>query len=138
MRLKKKILQVLKDYLWITVGSLITAAAINIFLVPYKIAPGGVSGIATVLYYLSGGRFPVGVTMLAFNIPLFIAGMRYLGGKFAIRTFYGAIVLSVIIDSTSRFSQFIVENYFIKFERTPSLPDLLLYSIFGGALMGLG
>lgn len=134
----KKILRGWKDYVWIIIGSFITAVAINIFLVPYKIAPGGVSGIATVLYYLSNGRLPVGATMLALNVPLFLAGIRYIGGKFAFRTFFGAVALSVIIDTTGQFSKYIVDNYFVRLELSPSSPDLLLYSIFGGVIMGLG
>jgi len=49
----------LKDYLLITVGSFITAISINVFMVPYKIAPGGISGVATVIYYLSDEKVPV-------------------------------------------------------------------------------
>lgn len=138
MRFIRKIFKGWKDYLWITAGSFITAVAINIFLVPYRIAPGGVSGIATVTFYLSGGRLPVGATMLALNIPLFIAGMRYIGGRFVLRTLYGAVILSAIIDTTGNFSKYIVDNFFIKLEQNPSAPDLLLYSIFGGAIMGFG
>ncbi|NLK88024.1 MAG: YitT family protein, partial [Clostridiaceae bacterium] len=64
--LKKKI----EDYLWIILGSVVTAGAINIFLVPYKIAPGGVTGIATVIFYLIKEYLPVGTIMLILNIPL--------------------------------------------------------------------
>jgi uncharacterized membrane-anchored protein YitT (DUF2179 family) len=60
----KKVLNFLTVYLLITFGAAITALAINIFLVPYKIAPGGLSGLATVTFYMSGGRLPVGTTML--------------------------------------------------------------------------
>lgn len=138
MKRIKKLLGGWKDYLWIIIGSLITAAAINVFLVPYKIAPGGVTGIATVIYYLSGGRFPVGTTMLILNIPLFIGGIKFIGGKFAIRTLFSTIFLSVVIDTTEPFTRFVVEQYLMKMQDTPSYPDLMLYSIFGGFLMGLG
>ena len=127
-----------KDYIWIILGSLLTAAAINVFLVPYKIAPGGVSGIATVIYYLSGGRFPVGITMLVLNIPLFIMGIRFIGGRFAIRTLFSTIFLSVAIDTTEPYTRIFVQKYLVVLEKTPSAPDLLLYAIFGGVIMGLG
>ena len=133
-----KILEQWKDYLWIVLGSFITAASINVFLVPYRIAPGGVSGIATVLYYLSRERLPVGITMLALNIPLFIAGMKFIGGKFAVRTFISTILLSVIIDTTEPFTKYFIDNFLVKLEPVPSPPDLLLYSLFGGFLMGVG
>ena len=135
---KKNIIKALKIYLWIIVGSFITAASINVFMVPYKIAPGGVSGIATVTYYLTGGKLPVGVMMLALNIPLFIAGMRFIGRQFIIRTFFSTLFLSLVIDTTEPISRYFVDHYLVKLEPSPSPPDLLLYSIFGGFLMGVG
>ncbi len=138
MSFVKKVFKPWKDYLWIIIGSLITAISINVFMVPYKIAPGGVSGIATVIYYLSGSRFPVGVTMLALNVPLFLAGMRFIGGKFILRTLFSTVLLSVIIDSTGTISKYFVDMYLVRLEASPAAPDLLLYSIFGGFLMGLG
>jgi adenine/guanine phosphoribosyltransferase-like PRPP-binding protein len=71
---KRNKIKMLKDYLLIIIGSIITAAGMNVFLIPNKIAPGGVSGIATVIYHLSGGTMPVGIVMLALNIPLFVMG----------------------------------------------------------------
>lgn len=127
-----------KEYLLIILGSLITAVAINVFLVPYKIAPGGVSGIATVVHYLSGGRFPVGVIMLVLNVPLFLIGMKYIGGRFVIRTLFSTLFLSVAIDTTEPFTRSFVGTYLLKLDHAPSHPDLLLYSLFGGFLMGLG
>lgn len=138
MKLIKLITGNWKDYLWIAIGSFLTAAAMNVFLIPYKIAPGGVSGVATVIYYLSGERFPVGITMLVLNVPLFVAGIRFIGGKFALRTFFSTILLSLLIDTTEPISRYFVENLLVKLEQMPSTPDLLLYSLFGGVLMGLG
>jgi uncharacterized membrane-anchored protein YitT (DUF2179 family) len=134
----KKLFRGWKDYLWIIIGSIITAGAINVFLVPYKIAPGGVTGIATVIYYLSGGRFTVGVTMLILNIPLFIFGLRFIGGKFALRTLFSTILLSVVIDTTEPYTRYFIEHFLLKLQNMPSAPDLLLYSIFGGFFMGTG
>jgi uncharacterized membrane-anchored protein YitT (DUF2179 family) len=127
-----------EDYFWIVVGSLLTAASINIFLVPYKIAPGGVTGLATVIYYLSNSRFPVGMVMLALNIPLFAAGIKFIGKKFALRTLLSTFLLSFIIDLSEPFTSVFVERYLSKFEGLETAPDLLLYSIFGGCLMGIG
>ncbi|MFZ5988234.1 MAG: YitT family protein [Bacillota bacterium] len=137
MGLVEKYFKVWKDYLWIILGSVITAASINIFMVPYKIAPGGVSGIATVVYYLGNGRFPVGITMLALNIPLFILGMRFIGKSFIVKTLFGTILLSLVIDSTEPIARYFVENFLVRLETSYS-PDILLYAIFGGTLMGVG
>ena len=63
-----------RDYLGITIGCLITAVSLNMSLIPNKVAAGGVSGLATVLHHLLS--WPVGLIMLAFNIPLFIIGIK--------------------------------------------------------------
>ena len=112
-----------RTYAGITLGALLTAVALNMFLIPNKVAAGGVSGMATVLHYLVGA--PVGATMLALNIPLFLASIKVLGAKFGVRTLYGAAILSVAIDLSAPF--------------TPVLThDLLLSSLYGGVLSGIG
>lgn len=127
-----------KNSLLIVLGSFITAVSINVFMVPYKIAPGGVSGIATVIYYLTSQKFPVGAIMLVLNIPLFVFGFKFIGRKFIVRTFFSTILLSVFIDFLEPYTRYFVDNYLVKVEPSPSVPDLFLYSIFGGFLMGLG
>lgn len=113
--------KVINEYLLIILGCLMTALSFNFFFIPNEIAPGGLSGIATVLYYLF--RFPVGVTTLALNVPLFLAGIRQLGGRFGLRTLVATILLSVFIDLV----------------KVPALTeDSLLASIYGGFLMGIG
>ena len=52
------------DYIFIVLGSLVTALAFNLFLIPHKIAP-GISGISTIIYYITKGRIPVGISMLS-------------------------------------------------------------------------
>ena len=136
MKSREKFIRGLKDYLWIILGSIITAAAINLFLVPYKIAPGGVTGIATVIYYLSGEKFPVGTTMLVLNIPLFIFGMKFIGGRFTVRTLFSTIFLSAVIDLSEPFTRLFGAQ--LALEKLSASPDYLLYTIFGGFFMGLG
>ncbi len=115
--------QIVYDYFVITIGSLVTAMGLVMFLVPNKIASGGVSGLATVIYYLF--NLPVGKVILILNIPLFIAGIREMGTKFGMRTLYGIIVLSLGIDLL-----------------TPYLPvithDPILAAIYGGGIVGIG
>jgi uncharacterized membrane-anchored protein YitT (DUF2179 family) len=133
-----KILAFLKVYALITVGAGITALAINIFLVPYKIAPGGLSGLSIVLFYLSNEKLPVGATMLAINVPLFLLGYRYIGKRFFFRTLYGTIILSVIIDLTETYMFDLAKRLLIDGDSTSHTPDILLYSIIGGFLSGIG
>lgn len=138
MFLKEKVSRYWLDYLMIVVGSIITAGSINIFLVPFKIAPGGVSGIATVLYYVSNGKFSVGITMLVLNIPLFILGMRFIGRKFVIKTLFGTVLLSLIIDLSEPFTSTFAQKIGDMSQGVIYSQDILLYSLFGGFLMGLG
>jgi len=136
MKLNNKHISGFKDYLWMILGCIIAALAVNIFLVPYRLAPGGVTGIATVIYYMSAERIPVGTMMLILNIPLFIFGMKLIGGKFIIRTLISTVFLSIVIDLSEPFtSSFIAQ---LTLEKLTAGPDYLLYSIFGGFFMGLG
>jgi uncharacterized membrane-anchored protein YitT (DUF2179 family) len=136
VKISEKFVRGFYDYLWIIFGSVITAAAINLFLVPYKIAPGGVTGIATVIYYLSGQRLPVGTTMLILNIPLFLFGWKFIGGRFTVRTLFSTVFLSVVIDLSEPYTALFSKQ--LALEQLTASPDYLLYSIFGGFFMGLG
>ncbi|MEW8958202.1 MAG: YitT family protein [Moorella sp. (in: firmicutes)] len=111
------------DYLGITTGTLITALGLVLFLVPNKIAAGGVSGLATVLHYVFG--WPVGLTMLVLNIPLFLAGLKVLGWQFGLKTIYGTIILSFFTDTLALWLH------------APTA-DALLASIYGGLMSGVG
>jgi len=115
--------KVVRDYLGISVGVLLTAVGLDMFLIPNKIAAGGVSGIGTLVYYLTG--FPVGITMLAINVPLFIMGIRELGVGFGIRSLFGTITLSMAVDLMAG--------------RAPVLTkDPLLAALYGGIVVGIG
>lgn len=111
------------DALFILFGSLAVATGLSMFTVPNNIAPGGVSGIATALSYLTG--LPVGALSLCLNIPIMIIAWRKLGFLPLIKTITATAVLSVGVD------------IFI-----PLLPDYtnnpLLAALMGGVLMGGG
>ena len=111
------------SYLGISGGVLITAAGLCFFLVPNRIAAGGVSGLATVLLYLA--NLPMGVTMLLLNIPLFILSMKIIGPMFGVKTLFGSIALSVAVD-------------FMNMVAFPLTTDPLLAAIYGGVVSGIG
>lgn len=119
----KHVQKKIRQYVGMTLGIFITAVAMNLFLIPHKIAAGGVSGLATVLHYLFD--FPVGVLMLIFNIPIFLFGLKILGARYGINTLYGAIMLSVFIDLTEKFTPVVTE-------------DILLNCLYGGVMVGIG
>ncbi|NLK73056.1 MAG: YitT family protein [Clostridiales bacterium] len=122
----KRFLSILTDYILLTLGTLIMAAALVIFLEPYTIAPGGVTGLAIVIRKIAG--VPIDVTNLVINIPLFIAGLIILGKKFGFKTAYATFTLSGFIRLFYTFIE--VKMLY--------LDDLLLAAIYGGVVMGLG
>jgi len=115
--------RIIFGYGGVLAGVIITAVGVSFFLIPAKIAAGGVSGLATVVYHLT--RFPVGVTMLVLNAILFAIAWRVLGSVFGAKTLFGTVMLSLFVDL---FSQFAV----------PITGDLLLTSIYGGVISGIG
>ncbi len=118
-----------RDYLWMTAGIALTAWALNAFLIPNRIAAGGVSGLATVLYYTGldlGITVPVGVQMLVMNIVLLAIATRARGWRYAAKTIYGIVGLSVLIDLSAPFTPHLAAG------------DYLLAALYGGALTGLG
>ncbi|MDI3471844.1 MAG: hypothetical protein PWQ20_275 [Thermotogaceae bacterium] len=127
LNIKESIKATIEDYVFVTIGSLITAIALDLFLIPNQIIAGGVSGLATIIYYML--KLPVGLQMLGYNVILFILGFKLLGLHFGFKSIYSAIILSVFVD----FFSFIVKL---------PVPDLssesLLAPIYGGALAGLG
>ena len=106
----------------ITLGSLFRCWT-DMFLVPNRIAAGGVSGLATVIFHIMG--FPVGLTMLAINIPLFLASLRILGTPVWHENPHGFFSLSVFVD--------IMEPFIASPTQDP-----LLASVYGGVLTGIG
>ena len=108
-------------YLQIMAGSLIAAAAYPAFLVPNNIAPGGLTGVATILNFLF--RWPVGTVSLLLNIPLFITGYRAMGRIFAFRSLIATVLFSILIDILPI---------------RPVSTDPLLGTLFGGVVLGAG
>lgn len=114
------------DYALLTVGSALLAINIDLFLVPNKIVAGGATGIATILHIQFG--LPTGLVVLIINIPLFIAGVKWAGGmRFAIRTLYATVLMSVLTD------------LFVPWVATiPPITQPLLFTLYGGLLDGIG
>lgn len=112
-----------RDYFMVLFGSLLVALALNWFMVPNKIAAGGVSGLATVIHYLTG--WPVGVIILCVNVPLFLASLLVLGPRFGIKTLIGSVATGVLVDLLAPVLH-------------PLTEDAVLAAIFGGVLSGVG
>ncbi len=96
---KDKILKNVVQLLGIMVGAVLFGIGYSWFLVPYKIAPGGVGGLAQIFYHIF--HIPVGISMIVMNIPLFLLGLWILGKRFGARTLYGFFIVGFFTDLLS-------------------------------------
>ncbi len=140
MRQSKKLRNQIRDYVAITIGAFIMAVGIGAFLVDAKVVPGGVSGLAMTVHYLTDYKIPVGLLMWIFNIPLFLWGLKVLGGRFGLRTFVGFTLNSLFIDLIRGN---IPGFRFIKMQESTAIQDMyqhdfILAILFGAALLGIG
>ncbi len=119
----------LMNYVILTLGTFFLAVGLFLFLEPNTIAPGGVTGLAIVIKKVTG--IEVYVTNLVINIPLFIAGVFILGRRFGLKTAYGTGALSFFLWLIQWFQETGGVNLV-------ATDDLLLASIFGGVLTGIG
>ena len=119
MNYKKLSIDILYDF----VGSSLIAMAIMMFSAPNQIAPGGLSGISTLVNHLTG--IPIGTFSMIVNIPLLLIGYRSLGKKFTLNTLRTVIILTFCMD-------------YVFAKVPPYTGDRLLAALFAGAFMGAG
>ncbi|QGG49345.1 YitT family protein [Heliorestis convoluta] len=120
---KKRIKRWSYEITGIALGSFIFAFGLNYFIIANRLAEGGLTGVVLILHYLFD--WPVGLTYLLLNLPLFIAGWRFLGSDFAWKTLVGTVFVSLAIELTKHY-------------QAPMTEDLLLASLYGGGAVGLG
>jgi uncharacterized membrane-anchored protein YitT (DUF2179 family) len=122
---KKAVLKNLYDFGMILLGSTIMAFSYSLFLIPHHLVPGGISGIAIIINYFA--KLPVGILIIILNIPIFLIGIKVMGRKYGVKSFFGMIASSLITD-------FLYEVVKIK----PATDNVILASIYSGILIGLG
>ncbi|MFO8182727.1 MAG: YitT family protein [Candidatus Aegiribacteria sp.] len=140
-----------QDYAGILAGSVLFGVAYSWFLFPFRVSPGGVGGLAQVLYSWTGVQ--ESIWMFGFNIPLFILGYLFVGRQFGVRSLAGMMLSNTMIwlfqpshlsflggyenivhnvagsDELPRLAVFLTGN---------SEMDILLASIAGSSLLGVG
>lgn len=113
----------------IILGLIIYTLGWTCFLVPMGITGGGASGIGTMVYLLTGGAVPVGVTYLVVNAILIVIAVYVIGANFGVKTIFAVGLASVLLYV----EQMLLTKY------VPIMPnDILLSAIIGGAMSGLG
>ncbi len=116
-----KFMKWVKNLLFLTVGAIITAFALESFLVPNNIIDGGVIGISMIVSHIT--KLNLGLLILIINTPFIIMAFKKMGAKFVVQTVYANIILALFL------------NIFHHYKVTG---DLLLSTVFGGMILGFG
>ena len=111
-----------KKILMLIVGALVTAAGLELFLIPNNVIDGGVVGLSIMSQSITG--MSLGTFLVIYNIPFIYMGYRHIGRNFALSTVFAIVMLSVwtaVLHAVS-----------------PVTNDPFLAAIFGGVVTGLG
>lgn len=116
------IYNIISRIFFIILGTILTAIGLEIFLIPNSMFDGGIVGISIMASYIS--KLPLGLFTFLLNIPFFIIGYKHIGKMFTITTLFSVVSLSLELSLFSKIP--IITN------------DILLASVFGGIILGLG
>jgi uncharacterized membrane-anchored protein YitT (DUF2179 family) len=109
---------------WVIAGSVVMAAGYNLFIIPHRVVPGGIIGLAQLINHLTG--LPVGMTALVINAPILLAASRVMGPGYGAKTVLSMIVGSAVIDLLAAWRG-----------TEPIVPDILISTVFGGGVIGV-
>jgi uncharacterized membrane-anchored protein YitT (DUF2179 family) len=122
MKMSRKALKIIKKYSLLFIGAVIASVGLEIFLIPNQVIDGGVVGISIILGYLT--NLPIGLFIFFLNVPFLTFGYKQIGKSFALATFFSITVLSIMVSLL---------------HPIPGLTkDLLLATVFGGLILGIG
>lgn len=111
----------LKNDLLVAVGLILAAAAYRMYLIPNRVVAGGFTGVGQLLNHALG--VGVGAVNIALNVPLFLLSMKSMGVRFGVRSLVAMLLLSLLLDHLPL---------------PPATDDMLLASVYGGAISGIG
>ena len=123
---KQELTREIRAYLLITFGLLIYAFSVTAFLAPHHLVGGGVTGIATIIYFLSGEVIPIGYSYFVINFVLIAIAMKVIGPKFGFKTIYAVFMSSFLLS--------IFQNYI----HEPLLDDKFMCAVLSGIMCGAG
>lgn len=122
MKTSQKGLKMIKKYSLLFIGAVIAAVGLEIFLIPNQVIDGGIVGISIMLGYITD--VPIGLFIFFLNVPFLTFGYKQIGKSFAVATFFSITVLSIMVSIL---------------HPIPGLThDLLLATVFGGLILGIG
>lgn len=113
---------VVLSYLFMIIGVLLAAIALEVFLIPNRIIDGGITGISIILSFITDINLSIFIIII--NIPFLLLGFRHLGKNFLIQATFAMILFSLFLEVFKPVQE--VTN------------DILLATVFGGILLGIG
>lgn len=125
---KKAALKILLQYAIITLGCLLYATGISLFVEPANLSSGGMTGISLIINAVSG--FPTGYLYIILNVPMFILGLIFFGWRFFVSTSYATIVSGLFM----RLGKYLVGDVF----KHPFTENVLVNAVVGAVLFGIG
>ncbi|WP_422661533.1 YitT family protein [Paenibacillus sp. EC2-1] len=111
-----------RRFIFLTLGAILMAVGLEIFLVPNRIIDGGITGISIMVSSIT--HIPLGVFLTLFNLPFLFMGYKQIGKTFALSTLFAVLVMSV--------------GTYILHPVSPLTIDPLLAAVFGGVILGIG
>lgn len=123
---KEKLMSEIRAYLLITFGLLIYTFAVTAFLAPHRMVGGGVTGISTIIYFLSGEVIPIGYSYFVINFLLVAIAIKILGPRFGFKTIYAIFMSSFLLS--------LLQNLI----HEPLLEDKFMCAVISGIMCGAG
>ena len=120
---KRSTAEIAREWGSILLGAAVYTVGYSFFFYPNGIVPGGVTGISTIINFLT--EFPVGVTSMLLNVPLFAFAWRHFGLRFMLMSLAGTALTYILVDLAAGFGFAATEN-------------ILLAATIGAALNGMG
>ena len=121
-KIKNNRLKTILSYIIIILAATLAAYSLDTFLIPNNILDGGVTGISIIISKVFA--IPISLLVILINIPFVYVGYRNLGKNFLIRTIIAMLTFSIAL------------SFFESFHEVTD--EILLATIFGGILLGIG
>lgn len=110
-----------RNFVFITIGAVIAAFALDSFLVPNNVIDGGIIGISMIISHVT--KFNLGLIVVILNLPFILLALKKMGKLFVFQTLYANVILALSL------------NFFHQYKVTG---DVLLATVFGGITLGIG
>lgn len=126
-----KVLNLLWDYILMTIGSVIFCMAWTSIIIPTGLTSGGLTGLCTIIEYATNGVIPMGIPYWIMNIGLLVIGFLSLGRAFGIKTIYVILLTSVLFNVLPEFDA-------LKYYGFVENDEKLLAALIGAAMEAVG